>query len=55
MEIRSKTHEKVLGEHLGNGVYVVTTTFQEAGNYFVIAHVTARDMHNMPKMEFTVE
>jgi hypothetical protein len=49
-----ETHEKVLGEHQGNGIYAITKTFQESGDYFVIAHVTARAMHNMPKKEFRV-
>jgi hypothetical protein len=49
-----ETHEKVIGEHQGNGIYAITKTFQEAGDYFVIAHVTARDMHNMPKKDFVV-
>jgi hypothetical protein len=49
-----ETHEKILGEHQGNGIYTIKKTFQEAGDYFVIAHVTARDMHNMPKKEFRV-
>jgi hypothetical protein len=49
-----ETHEKVLGEHQGEGIYSISSTFLEEGDYFVIAHVTARDMHNMPKQEFTV-
>ncbi|MCM3669002.1 FixH family protein [Mesobacillus maritimus] len=47
-------HEKVEGENKGNGIYSITRTFQEEGEYSVISHVTARDMHNMPKKEFTV-
>jgi len=49
-----ESHEKVLGKHQGNGVYSISQTFQEDGEYTVIAHVTARDMHNMPKKEFSV-
>ncbi|QCJ44665.1 hypothetical protein FAY30_23795 [Bacillus sp. S3] len=47
-------HDKIQGEHKGDGVYSITKSFPEAGKYFVISHVTARDMHNMPKKEFTV-
>lgn len=47
-------HEMIEGENKGNGIYSITRTFQEEGEYFVISHVTARDMHNMPKKEFTV-
>jgi hypothetical protein len=49
-----ETYEKVLGEHQGDGIYSISKTFSDEGDYFVIAHVTARDMHNMPKKEFKV-
>ncbi|MFB3167677.1 FixH family protein [Neobacillus sp. 179-C4.2 HS] len=49
-----ETHEKILGDHQGDGIYSISKTFLKEGGYFVIAHVTARDMHNMPKKEFTV-
>ncbi|WP_445613838.1 FixH family protein [Geobacillus sp. YF-1] len=38
----------------GSGRYSVTKTFTEAGTYSVVAHVTARDMHNMPKKDVVV-
>ncbi|QIZ67124.1 FixH family protein [Geobacillus subterraneus] len=41
-------------KHDGNGRYSVTKTFKEAGMYSVVAHVTARDMHNMPKQDVVV-
>ncbi|AQS54771.1 FixH family protein [Novibacillus thermophilus] len=41
-------------EHAGEGRYTLTHTFDEDGIYEVIAHVTARDMHTMPKKEFIV-
>ncbi|OQP07778.1 hypothetical protein B1690_00365 [Geobacillus sp. 46C-IIa] len=41
-------------KHDGNGRYSVTKTFKEAGTYSVVAHVTARDMHNMPKQDVIV-
>jgi hypothetical protein len=47
-------HEKIEGEHVGNGVYEVNKTFEEDGYYSVIAHVTAEGMHTMPEQEFTV-
>ncbi|ETI66423.1 FixH family protein [Neobacillus vireti] len=47
-------HEKIEGEHKGNGVYSISKSFPEEGVYYVISHVTARDMHNMPKREFKV-
>ncbi|MFS1512842.1 FixH family protein [Chengkuizengella sp. SCS-71B] len=42
------------GTHQGDGVYAVEETFEEDGVYTVTAHVTARNMHNMPKSQFTV-
>ncbi|RBW69651.1 FixH family protein [Bacillus taeanensis] len=47
-------HEKIEGNHQGGGLYSITKTFKEAGVYYVVSHVTARDMHNMPKKEFVV-
>ncbi|BAD62773.1 conserved hypothetical protein [Shouchella clausii KSM-K16] len=35
--------------HQENGVYEITHTFDEDGIYIVQTHVTARDMHVMPK------
>jgi hypothetical protein len=47
-------HEMLLGEHRGEGKYSVKKTFTEPGTYSIVAHVTARSMHNMPKKEITV-
>lgn len=47
-------HEKLEVPHNENGVYQLEKTFEEEGTYYVISHVTARDMHNMPKVEFVV-
>ena len=38
----------------GNGIYTIKETFKEDGIYFVQTHVTARDMHVMPKKKFAV-
>ncbi|ABO66235.1 Conserved hypothetical protein [Geobacillus thermodenitrificans NG80-2] len=46
--------EMLEAKHDGNGRYSVTKTFTEAGTYSVVAHVTARDMHNMPKQDIVV-
>ncbi|MNJ36789.1 FixH family protein [Paenibacillus bouchesdurhonensis] len=47
-------HEMLEGTHTGNGVYGIERTFDKDGVYNVIAHVTARDMHNMPRKQFIV-
>ncbi|WP_338751245.1 FixH family protein [Bacillus sp. FJAT-52991] len=50
----AKDHEMIEAKHQGDGVYSIEKGFPEEGNYSVIAHVTARDLHNMPKKEFVV-
>jgi uncharacterized protein YcfL len=47
-------HEMIEAKHEGDGLYVATKQLDEAGTYFVVSHVTARDMHTMPKKEFNV-
>ncbi|WP_407271003.1 FixH family protein [Radiobacillus sp. PE A8.2] len=47
-------HEMIEASHDENGVYAISKSFDEAGNYTVISHVTARDMHTMPNIDFTV-
>lgn len=51
---QAEEHEKVIVEHSENGIYRMKKSFEEEGTYYVIAHVTARSMHNMPKKEFVV-
>ncbi|MGP3560726.1 FixH family protein [Geobacillus sp. BK01] len=46
--------EMLEAKHDGDGRYSVEKTFTEAGTYSVVAHVTARDMHNMPKKDIVV-
>lgn len=50
----AEEHEKIGVKHAGDGIYRLEKTFQEEGTYYIISHVTARDMHNMPKKEFVV-
>ncbi|KIL46746.1 FixH family protein [Jeotgalibacillus soli] len=38
----------------GDGVYQINMMFEEDGVYSLQTHVTARDMHVMPKKQFTV-
>jgi hypothetical protein len=42
------------GDLVGDGHYAATIVLEEAGVYFVTAHVTARDMHTMPTEPFMV-
>lgn len=50
----SEKHEMLPAKNKGNGKYAVTKTFTEAGTYSIVAHVTARNMHNMPKTDIVV-
>lgn len=58
IEIWKKGHEqdseKFDAANDGEGHYSLAHTFAEDGIYYVVSHVTARDMHNMPKKEFQV-
>lgn len=51
---QAEEHEKIVVEHDENGIYRLNKSFKEEGTYYIIAHVTARSMHNMPKSEFVV-
>ncbi|USK34563.1 FixH family protein [Bacillus sp. F19] len=37
-----------------NGIYKAKSSFEDDGVYFIQTHVTARDMHVMPKQQFAV-
>ncbi|MED4770431.1 FixH family protein [Cytobacillus firmus] len=53
--VPSEEHEEIKGElNKEEGTYFVKKTFNEPGLYYVIAHVTARGMHNMPQVEIEV-
>lgn len=49
-----ENHEVVIVERAEDGVYQLEESFTEEGTYYVISHVTGRNMHNMPKEEFIV-
>jgi len=51
---KDEKHEKIEIKHAEDGVYRLEKSFQQEGTYYIISHVTARDMHNMPKKEFIV-
>ncbi|WP_040208616.1 FixH family protein [Neobacillus jeddahensis] len=51
---KDEKHEKVEVKKAEDGLYRLEKSFQQEGTYYVISHVTARDMHNMPKKEFII-
>ncbi|MGY4691259.1 FixH family protein [Salibacterium sp. K-3] len=46
--------EEILSENREDNRYSISYTFEEEALYHVTAHVTARDMHNMPTADVTV-
>lgn len=51
---KDEKHEKMEVKHAENGIYRLEKSFAQEGTYYIISHVSARDMHNMPKKEFIV-
>jgi hypothetical protein len=51
---KDEKHEKIEVEHSEDGIYRLEKAFEQEGTYYIISHVTARDMHIMPKKEFVV-
>jgi hypothetical protein len=47
-------HEMIDGEFQADGIYSIEKMVEEPGVYYVISHVTARDMHTMPKKELVI-
>ena len=47
-------HENIVVPHAESGIYRLEKEFSEEGTYYVIAHVTAKDMHYMPRKEFVI-
>lgn len=47
-------HEKIEAKLTSDGIYQIEKQFAEPGDYTMIAHVTAREMHTMPKKTFQV-
>lgn len=51
---QDETHEEIEVKKATDGAYILEKTFEREGTYYVIAHVTAESMHNMPRKEFVV-
>ncbi|XJZ25840.1 FixH family protein [Bacillota bacterium Lsc_1132] len=47
-------HEKINIKNPKNGIYRLEKSFGQEGTYYIISHVTARGLHNMPKIEFVI-
>jgi hypothetical protein len=51
---KDEKHQKFEVKHAKNGIYHLEKSFEQEGTYYIVSHVTARGMHNMPKKEFIV-
>lgn len=51
---KDQKHEKITIKNSKDGVYSLQKSFQQEGTYYIISHVTARGLHNMPKKEFVI-
>ena len=51
---KDEKREKIVVKHDREGIYQLKKSFATEGTYYIISHVTARDMHYMPKKQFTV-
>lgn len=51
---KEEDDEFIDATHVGSGTYTIEKTFDHDGIFYVVAHVTARNMHNMPKKELIV-
>ncbi|MFP5115069.1 FixH family protein [Bacillaceae bacterium C204] len=51
---KDEKHEKFEIKHTENGIYRLEKSFNQEGTYYIVSHVTARDLHNMPKKEFII-
>ncbi|MDN3019370.1 FixH family protein [Paenibacillus sp. BSR1-1] len=51
---KDEKHQKIAIKNPKNGIYRLEKSFDQEGTYYIVSHVTARDMHNMPKKEFVV-
>ncbi|OAB44524.1 FixH family protein [Paenibacillus glacialis] len=47
-------HIETPATHVGDGKYVLETSFDQADKYSITSHVTVGPMHTMPKKELTV-
>lgn len=51
---KDSKHVETPATHMGEGKYVLETTFEQAGTYRITSHVTVGAMHTMPSKEIIV-
>ncbi|GIP35166.1 FixH family protein [Paenibacillus sp. J2TS4] len=53
-QVDSDEPKMIEGSGQKDGVYSIETKFEETGTYYIVAHVTARGVHSMPRKQFEV-
>lgn len=53
-EINNDDHEMIVGVYDGEGIYFTNKVFETDGKFNIVAHITAREQHTMPKIELLV-
>ncbi|WP_017185205.1 FixH family protein [Alkalibacillus haloalkaliphilus] len=53
-EGQKESSDMIEGNHVEDGLYEVSYTFEEEGVFYLVPHVTARDQHHMPQHDLVV-
>jgi hypothetical protein len=53
-EKNNDEHETIVAEHSDKGAYSINKVFEKDGVFNIVAHVTARDQHTMPKIDLVI-
>lgn len=55
LDSKDESLDMIEAEHSKDGLYTIEYTFEEAGEFSVISHVDAFQLHTMPEKQITVE
>lgn len=55
IKLDDESLDSIVAEHTEDGNYVIEYTFEDTGEYEVIAHTDAHSLHTMPNQTITVE
>lgn len=55
LDAEDNSLDMIEAEHSENGLYTIEYSFEESGDFTVISHVDAFQLHTMPEKQITVE
>ena len=55
IKLDDESLDSIVAEHTENGMYLIEYTFEDAGEYEVIAHTDAHSLHTMPNQTIIIE